>query len=102
MHGPDLRRFAVAVWRLVRDERHLHVDRARLRRERDLQLQAVEQRPELRLGQVLKPLAEKPKPHPRPSPAIGIYIDWYGVKSWTGPPARFARNSALTSPRSSP
>jgi hypothetical protein len=31
-----------------------------------------------------------------------IYIDWYGVKSWTGPSARFARNSALTSPRTSP
>ena len=35
-------------------------------------------------------------------PAIGIYIDWCGVKSWTGPSARFARNSALTSPRTSP
>ena len=32
----------------------------------------------------------------------GIYIDWYGVKSWTGPSASFARNSALTSPRTSP
>ena len=30
-HGSDLRRFAVAVWLLVRDERDLNVDRARLR-----------------------------------------------------------------------
>ena len=41
-HGPDLRRFAVAVWLVVRDERDLNVDRARLRLEGDLQLQAVE------------------------------------------------------------
>ena len=52
-HGPDLRRFAVAVWRLVRDERDLHVDGSRRWLERDLQLQALEQGPELRLGQVL-------------------------------------------------
>ena len=58
-HGPDLRRFAVAVWRLICNERDLNVDRARLRLEGNLQLQAVEQRPELRLGQVLKTLGEK-------------------------------------------
>ena len=51
-HGPDLRRFVVAVWLQVRDERDLNVDRARLRLEGDLQLQAVEQRPKLWLGQV--------------------------------------------------
>src|SRR5438094_9685364 len=51
--------FAVAVWRLVSDERDLNVDRARLRLEGNLQLQAVEQRPELWLGQVLKTLGEK-------------------------------------------
>jgi len=61
-HGSDLRRFVVAVWLLVRDERALNVDRARLRLEGDLQLQAVEQRPELWLGQVLKPLGEKRQP----------------------------------------
>jgi hypothetical protein len=38
VHGSDLRRFAVAVWLLVRDERDLNVDRARLRLECDLQL----------------------------------------------------------------
>jgi hypothetical protein len=41
VHGSDLRRFAVAVWLLVRDERDVNVDRARLRVECDLQLQAV-------------------------------------------------------------
>ena len=53
-HGPDLRRFAVAVWLLVRDERDLNVDRASVAGRR-----SVEKRSELRLGQVLKPLGEK-------------------------------------------
>jgi hypothetical protein len=61
-HGPDLRRFVVAVCRLVSDERHLHVDHVRRRLEGDLQLQAVEQRPELRLGQVLEPLGAMRQP----------------------------------------
>src|SRR4051812_37095550 len=37
-----------------------------------------------------------------PKPASAGYIDWNGVKSWTGLPAKFALSSALGSPRSSP
>jgi hypothetical protein len=32
-------------------------------------------------------------------PASGVYIDWWGVKSWTGLSARFALSSAATVPR---
>jgi hypothetical protein len=34
-------------------------------------------------------------------PASGVYIDWWGVKSWTGLSARFGLSSALGSPRTS-